>query len=331
MSPRDSSRETAEDTRRPVLPPEQQDALRRAVRLEWTTLAVMAVTVAVVGLTTGQSQAMKAAWIEDCLSLLPPIAFLVASRRIRRPSDRDHPYGHHRSIGVAHLVAAVALLVMGTFLVVDSATGLLTAEKPPIGIMVLFGQPLWSGWVMIAVMAASGVAPVVLGRKKIALARTLHDKVLYADADMNKADWSTAVATIVGLVGIGLGLWWLDAVAALVVAASIISDGVKNLRAAVRGLTDARARSYDEKEPHPLTGQVEEHALGVRWVADAAARVRDEGHVFHVELFVVPRPGQDPPAVELAGLRDSVRELDWKLHDVVVALVPEVPGFQAPR
>ncbi|HRL81685.1 MAG TPA: hypothetical protein PLK46_15340, partial [Propioniciclava sp.] len=30
----------------------------------------------------------------------------------------------------------------------------------------------------------------------------LHDKVLYADADMNKADWLTAAGSIVGILGI---------------------------------------------------------------------------------------------------------------------------------
>ena len=61
-----------------------------------------------------------------------------------------------------------------------------------------------------------------LGRAKMKLAQKLHDKVLYADADMNKADWMTAVAAMVGVAGIGIGLWWADSVAALVISASIL-------------------------------------------------------------------------------------------------------------
>src|SRR5699024_12496427 len=87
-------------------------------------------------------------------------------------------------------------------------------------------------------------------------AEQLHDKVLFADADINKADWSTAVATIAGVLGVGLGLWWADAVAALLVSLSILRDGVKNLRGSIGGLTDAEARTYDEQEPHPLTRAV---------------------------------------------------------------------------
>lgn len=36
----------------------------------------------------------------------------------------------------------------------------------------------------------------------------MHDKVLHADAKMNKADWMTAAAALVGVLGIGLGWWW---------------------------------------------------------------------------------------------------------------------------
>lgn len=43
------------------LPAEQRAALRRAIRLEWVTIAVLAATVAAVYAVSGQSQAMKAA------------------------------------------------------------------------------------------------------------------------------------------------------------------------------------------------------------------------------------------------------------------------------
>lgn len=330
MSPRSARSEAATGSGRDALPEEQQQVLRRAIRLEWITIAVLSVTIAVVGVVTGQSQAMKAAWLEDMLSLLPPIAFLVAARRIRIGPDRDHPYGHHRSIGVAHLVAAIALLAMGSFLVIDSVMGLVKVEKPPIGIVVLFGHPLWAGWLMVIVMAASAVAPVILGRKKLKLAEQLHDKVLFADADMNKADWSTAVATIIGVLGIGIGLWWFDAAAAIIVSISILRDGFKNLRAAVGGLTDARARTYDEKNAHPLTREVEQRAAETSWVDQAVGRVRDQGHVFHVEMFVVPKPGQNPSVEQFTELREALCDLDWKIHDVVVVPVPEISRRQAP-
>lgn len=309
-----------------ALPEKQGELLRKAVRLEWITIGVLVVTIALVGIVSGQSQAMKAAWYEDLLSLLPPIAFLVATRIIRRNPDAKHPYGHHRAIGVGHVVAGSALLAMGSFLLISSAIGLFNQEKPPIGTVVLFGHSIWLGWLMVAVMALSVIGPVILGRMKLKLAEPLQDKVLYADADMNKADWMTGVATIVGVLGVGLGIWWTDAVAAIVVSFSIVADGISNLRTAIRDLTDARPTDLDGNV-HPILDTAVDAVKGVDWVHDAAARFRDLGHVLHVEVFVVPRPGRKVGVSKLREIETLLEDLDFQLHDIVVVPTTTIPEF----
>lgn len=110
---------------------------------------------------------------------------------------------------------------MGLFLMVTSAMDLFAGERPPIGLMVLFGFEFWSGWL------------------------------------------------------------------------SIVSDSVKNLRSTLGGLMDKRARIFDDDQPHPLIREIEDRAGGVEWVANAVARVRDQGQVFHVELSAPsPRVGR---------------------------------------
>ncbi len=316
---------------RDALPGEQQKLLAVTIRLQWLSIVVLVVSIAAVAVVSGSSQAMKVAWLEDTMSLLPPLAFLVASRRIRRPSSREFPYGHHRSIGVAHVVAAASLLAMGAFLVIDSAMTLVKVERPPVGLIVLFGHGIWASWLMIAVMVVTSIPPVLIGRRKMELAEPLHDKVLYADADMNRANWSSALATIIGVLGIGAGLWWADSAAAIAVSISILHDGVKNLRAAIGGLTDGRARTFDGKEPHPLLGEIERVAREAAWVADAVGRVRDEGHVFHVEMFVVPVKSAVVTGQKCEDLRTALSEVDWKIHDIVIAPVAEIPEEQAFR
>ncbi|MGP0221366.1 cation transporter [Paenarthrobacter sp. NCHU4564] len=311
------------------LPAEQQAALRRAVRYEWITIAFLAVSTGMIYLLLGNSQAMKAAWVEDVLSFLPPLAFLVAVRVIRRRPSAEHPYGYHRAVGVAHLVAAVALAVMGTFLVVDSGISLLTAEHPTIGGFDFFGQTIWLGWVMIVAMLLTAGPPVYLGHVKMKLAKALHDKVLYADADMNKADWQTAVAAAAGVAGIGIGWWWADAVAALIISASILRDGVRNTKAAITALMDKRARTYDDTEPHPLGALVDGYLAGLDWVEEARSRVRDQGHVFHVEAFVVPAHRM-PTLDMLEAARKECSSLDWKLKDLVIIPVPDLPAELLP-
>ena len=94
------------------LPEEQHAALGKAKKFEWITIAFLTVSTAMIYLVLGNSQALKAAWIEDVLSLLPPISFLVAARIIRKRPSEEHPYGFHRAVGIAHVVASVALVVM---------------------------------------------------------------------------------------------------------------------------------------------------------------------------------------------------------------------------
>ncbi|RUR01852.1 cation diffusion facilitator family transporter [Labedella endophytica] len=306
------------------LPARQEDALRAAIRIEWATLVFLAVTIALVYLVLGNSQAMKAAWIEDLLSLAPPIAFLVAARIVQRAPNRERPYGYHRSVGVGHLVAGVALFAMGAYLVIDSISGLISGEHPPIGSVELFGEVIWLGWLMMGVMALTIPLPIYFGRRKMALARELHDKVLFADADMNKADWQTAVGSIVGVAGIGVGLWWADSAAALFIASSIVWDGTKNLRGAVRDLMDSRARTFDDGEPLPVEDRIIDTLRARRWIADVGVRLRDQGHVLHAEVFVVPRRNR-LTLDDLIEARDECIALDWKIADAVIVPVDELP------
>lgn len=307
------------------LPPDKSAVLDRAVRLQWISLAVMSVVILAVGLVAGQSQAMRTAFVEDLLALLPPIAFLLGVWRAGKGRSPKHPYGHHRAMSAGHLVAAVALLAFGLSLLYNGASALLGGERPPVGVMSLFGQTIWAGWPMMVVMSLTVIPGVILGRMKMKLAEELHDQLLSADADMLKADWTTALATVAGVAGIGFGLWWADSAAAIGVSASIVKDGFTNLRAAVGALLDARATPIDSSEPHPVIEELRAAALHEEWVAEAAVRVRDMGHVFHSEVFVVPVEGRHPGPVRFDELRARLGEVDWKAADTVVVVTGELP------
>lgn len=118
--------------------------------------------------------------------------------------------------------------------------------------------------------------------------------------------------------------------AALVVSGSILSDGVRNLRTAVAALMDARATTYDGADVHPLVRRIDERLEEVPWISRARSRVRDEGHVFHVEAFVVPVTGHTPTMRELVEAREAVVALDWKLDDVVLVPSDQLPDKLLP-
>lgn len=306
------------------LPAEQADALRKAVGIEVFTICYTAVTIVLIALVVGSSQAMRTAWIEDMLSLLPQIAFLTALLFIKRRPSSTFPFGLHRAMGIGHLVAGVALLIVGGSLAVEAVAGFIRAEHPTIGTVNLFGHTIWQGWLMIGVMTLIVIAPPFYGRYKAKLARPLHHKLLHADADMAKADWQTNAASIVGVAGVGIGLWWLDYAAAFFISLGILWDGWRNTVTAVEDLIDKRAATYDERAVHPLVADVLRVLRGTRGVKDAAVRVRDLGQVLHVEAFVVPRRGRFDVA-QLERLQRRIVGLDWKMQDVVVIPVSAVP------
>ncbi|UOQ60850.1 cation transporter [Leucobacter rhizosphaerae] len=306
------------------LPEKQREARRSAIRWQIFTIAYTSVTIIVVAFVLGNSQAMKTAWIEDMLSLVPQIVFLLSLLFVQRRPTKKHPYGWHRVMGVGHLIAGVALLAVGLILAVEAGSGLLAAEHPTIGTIVLFGHTVWLGWIMVAVMAVIVAGPLIYGPAKAKLAPVLHNKLLYADGDMAKADWHTNAASIVGVLGIGAGLWWLDGVAALFISVGIVVDGFRNTSIALQDLMDQRARSANGKDPHSLVNEVLEFLAGVPWVADAALRMRDQGQVFHVEVFVEPQQSE-VSLEQLADLSAAIARIDWKLNDVVVVATQELP------
>jgi cation diffusion facilitator family transporter len=306
------------------LPPDKHEKLLKAVRLEWISIVYLVTAITLLYFTLGSSQAMKAAWVEDILGLTPPIAFLVASRiRNRKPNDR-FPYGYHRATAIAYLCASVALLALGAFILYDSVSKLVKFEHPPIDLVKPFGdRPIWLGWLMLGALAYSTAPQVLLGRLKQPLAKELNDKVLYADAEMNRADWMTGCAAMLGVVGIGFGLWWADSVAASLISLDIVRDGGKNLRVAVVDLMDKEPTVVDDSRADPLPLWIKNELMLMDWVKDAEVRLRESGHVFVGEAFVVPVDNEDL-VNRLEWANEHLLGLDWRLHELVIAPVREI-------
>lgn len=304
-------------------PPKQKEVMQKAGRLEWITVVCLLSVITVMYLTMGNSQAMKAAWFEDLLSLVPPLAFLISNKFADRQANEDFPYGYHRAINVGLLIGSVAILVMGGYIIFDSIVSLANADHPTIGGRTVFGYHIWSGWLMIPALLWGIIPLIVLGRLKIPLASELHDKQLYVDAAMNKADWLTGVAAIIGVLGIGFGLWWLDSVAAIIIGIDVFYDGIKNTSGAFADMMDSTPSSPDRKSVDPIVREAQEYLRNLDWVVDAEVRMREEGHVFFGEGYIVPRDGMD--VNKFAEAQKDVTSLSWKLHEFVIVPVLELP------
>lgn len=302
-------------------PAEQEAIYRKARRLEWITLAYICSAAALLFLTMGSSQAMRTSFFEDVISTVPTIAFLIGTKIARRKPNKEHPYGFHRATSVAFLTASLSLVGMGLFLLVEAALKLISQERTSIGAMQIAGTTLWAGWPMLAAVAYSAIPAVVIGKMKLKLAPKIHDKVLQAQADMMKADWMAEAATAIGVLGVGFGYWWIDPIAASLVSLDILKDGLKNTKVAVADLMDRRPRRTDNSEDEPVPQQLQAWLKQQSWVREAQVRLREEGHVFFGEVFVVPTAeAHDLPQL-VRVTTDKFKDVNWRLHDVGLVIV----------
>lgn len=306
------------------LPKDLEAYLAKAKKLEWITIFYLLSVVILMYLVMGKSQAMKSAWLEDMLSLVPSIAFLIGSKiNIKKPNDR-FPYGYHRVFSISFLTGAVALFAMGAFLVFDSSMALIHAEHPTIGNKEFFGNKVWMGWVMILALIYSSFPAMILGFKKLPIAKKLHNKVLFTDAQAQKADYMTSLAAIIGILGVGLGYWWADAVAAIFISVSVLKDGYTSLKNSILDLMDRHPVTIEGQKNDPLIEEIEDLVKNQAWVKDAKVRFRENGQVYFGEIAVIPNQ------ISLDEIEDTsrlIREKHWKLHDFTIALVKELPKW----
>lgn len=306
---------------------ERESLLQKACKLEWVTIVFMCTVVVLMYLAAGSSQSMKTALLEDVLSLVPPIAFLIGARLSTRNPSRWFPYGYHRATLIAYLAASTALVGLGISALHSSAVSLAEGARPTMGLTSLAGHQIWSGWVMLAALAYSAIPPVFLGRAKSRIAEKLGDPTLKADAATNRADWLTGLAASIGVLGTGFGVWWLDATMALFISLDIVRDGITYLRHAVSTLMDRAPSSMDDPNvPHPVIEELRTFLTSKLDLEIAELRIRSIGLFCTGTVIVEPTDRYRPEQIaELAAKEFRVlHDLDVVIHEKALQDEPEL-------
>ncbi len=209
----------------------------------------------------------------------------------RRPPDREHPFGHDRAENLAAYTEG--LLLVG-------AAGVITFEAVQRLIDPVRVDPApFAFAVLIATILIETGRFTVLGRA----GRRLNSAALLANSQNRRADLLAALAALAGLLGVRLGLNWADSVAAIVVAAVILSAAGRLVLGAGDTLIDRSAASAE--------AQLKEVAAAVPGVREViSARVRSSGSRYLGEVTVAGRRTLTLEGVQgLAGkVRSAVRE-----------------------
>lgn len=206
--------------------PERFAASLRVTLVNVTANLLLTVGQVVVGIV-GHSQALVADGLHTLSDLVADFLVLFALAHGRKGADAEHPYGHERIETAVTMILGVILMAVGTGIAIRAALRLAQAEA--------FVTPsMLTLWVAIGTL----LAKEAMYRYTMHVAKRFDSNMLRASAWHHRSDALSSLIVAVGIGGSLLGLGYLDAVAAIAVAAMIVKVGVELAWHSLRELVD---------------------------------------------------------------------------------------------
>lgn len=270
----------------------------------------------IIGGFFGHSQALIADGVHSLSDLSTDVLVLIAARHANVDADENHPYGHARIETAATVGLGVLLLLISAGIAINAVSKLVSPE----GLMI---PAAWA----LAVAAVSVVSKEWIYRYTMRYARMLKSNLLRANAWHSRSDALSSIVVIIGVGGAQLGFDYLDAIAALVVAAMVAKIGYDLSWASLRELVDTGL------EPDELE-DIRSIIMSVGGVKDFhELRTRRMGGKALVDVHIIL---EDPTLSVSEGHHISesvrsrlIRRID-DVEDVMVHIDPEDDQTAAP-
>ena len=219
--------------------------------------AGMAAAKLVVGIIIG-SLALISEALHSSVDVVATVITWMVVRVSDLPADNEHHYGHGKFESVSALGVIAMLYVLAGGILVESYSRLREGTPPP---------------TVSAIPFAVLLLDIVINLSRAwALHRTAREtgsQALAADALHFASDVLGSIAVIIGLALAGLGFWWGDSAAAIVVAIMIAALGLRMARATVETLLDRAPEGVSERTKSAIRsvpGVVDVERLRVRMV-----------------------------------------------------------------
>src|SRR5574337_878118 len=311
-------------------PPTTLETSRRKIRVaKISALAALALVIAkaAIGWQTGSLGILSEA-AHSTLDLIATLITLFAVRVADRPADRDHHYGHGKVENLSALVEVALLLATCLWIIYEAL------ER-------LVGKPveIEPSWIAFAVMVGSVVVDVSRSRALAETAKATRSQALEADALHFRVDVWSSCTVLGGLAAVWVGRHWgmpllfmADAIAAILVAAIVLTVGGRLAKRAADALLDRapldlvdRIRTAVKSIPD-IQGPVSLRArrVGHRLFVDAAVSI-GRGASFegaHAVLDQVEERIRDgAPDASVVIHADPLRTEDESLGDAVRLVV----------
>lgn len=223
--------------------------------------------------TTAHSQALIADGVHSLSDLATDFMVLFAAKHASRDADDEHPYGHGRIETAMTVALGVALILVSFGIAWDAVQRLFAPDT-------LFHP----GWLALVIAAISVISKEIIYHYTMYVARKLRSRLLRANAWHSRSDAISSVIVFIGVLGAMYGLDYLDAIAAIAVAAMIAKIGWDLAWHSIRELIDT---SLDEER----VAMIRESIIGVGGVeALHLLRTRRMGPDALVDVHIQVQP-----------------------------------------
>jgi cation diffusion facilitator family transporter len=222
----------------------------------------------------GHSHGLVADGVHSLSDLGTDLVVVWVARHGTQDPDAEHPYGHERIQTIATVLLGVTLILVALGIAYNAVNRLVSTENL-----------VTPSNTTLAVAILSILMKEWIYQFTIRVANRIQSKLLKANAWHSRSDALSSVVVFVGIAGTMMGIEYLDALAAVVVAAMIIHVGWRLGRDSVHELIDT---GLDKKN----LDNMRQTMLSVADVKDIhQLRTRRMGHQVIADVHVIVAPG----------------------------------------
>lgn len=254
------------------------------------------------------SQALVADGIHSLSDLLSDVLVWYGGRYAARAPDPEHPYGYGRYETLVTLALGLLLLAVAVGIGWNAIQRLLAPDqllRPELPTLVA---------ALVSIIAKEWLYWWTLG-----YARRVGSEMLRANAWHHRSDAVSSIVVLVGVGGTLIGLPYLDAVAAVIIAVMIVHIAWKFSRRSVRELADAGLGEERLAEIRKTIGSIN----GVRSVHMLRTRKCGWHAAVDVHILVDPRVSVSEGHMIALLVEDRLKSRIDEITDVTVHIDPE--------
>lgn len=205
---------------------EQRHKIVKKVTIIGAVINCLLATSQIIFGVIGQSQALLADGFHTLSDLLSDFVVLFAVRQSSLAADEDHPYGHGRIETLATVLLGFLLVTAGLGIGYRGINSIIYAQQSNPELITLF-------FAALAIFAKE-----FLYRYTIKAAKHIHSRLLESNAWHHRSDALSSIVVLVGISSQLLGIPYMDALAAIVVAIMISVMGYRLTSKAFAELID---------------------------------------------------------------------------------------------